>query len=184
MYIYNCSILGVHLLLKVCWDISWHVCMSGVIIMFLTSTWCISTGVGPPSRLRQAVSQASGHESNGPTPAKRSRGSVGSASNLFQSPLNGSMGKLSESDPSLTPTRTSLRIASMTTVVSDDGRKRLRKTWFKITFWRHQYFPRCIAYEGDIHTEARLKFQASEEFSGWKNRMFLLNVRLVMCLLF
>ncbi|XP_025090642.1 structural maintenance of chromosomes flexible hinge domain-containing protein 1-like isoform X1 [Pomacea canaliculata] len=85
-------------------------------------------GVGPPSRLRQAVSQASGHESNGPTPAKRSRGSVGSASNLFQSPLNGSMGKLSESDPSLTPTRTSLRIASMTTVVSDDGRKRLRKT--------------------------------------------------------
>nr|KAG5694799.1 hypothetical protein BaRGS_019176 [Batillaria attramentaria] len=45
-----------------------------------------------------------------------------------RTPLNGSIGDAAEPDPSITPTRTSLRIASMTTVVSDDGRKRLRKT--------------------------------------------------------
>ncbi|BFZ21319.1 hypothetical protein BsWGS_24357 [Bradybaena similaris] len=48
------------------------------------------------------------------TPTTKSRNSIGSPSVIL--------------DPLATPSRTSLRIASMTTVVSEDGRKRLKKS--------------------------------------------------------
>ncbi|KAK7480663.1 hypothetical protein BaRGS_00028135 [Batillaria attramentaria] len=87
-------------------------------------------GVGVPSKSRAASSTPK--DVTGPSPAKRSRVSTGGSPTSpivsHRTPLNGSIGDAAEPDPSITPTRTSLRIASMTTVVSDDGRKRLRKT--------------------------------------------------------
>ncbi|XP_076437622.1 structural maintenance of chromosomes flexible hinge domain-containing protein 1-like [Babylonia areolata] len=93
-----------------------------------------------PSSSSSSSSSSAHHEngsSGGPSPAKRSRlsaagysstiptASISTTSPLLPSAaLNGSV----DSDPSATPTRTSLRIRSMTTVVSDDGRKKLRKT--------------------------------------------------------
>lgn len=86
-------------------------------------------GVGVPSKARPASSLAK--DTAGPSPSKRARTSPGAATSspIFshRASLNGS-GEAAELDPSITPTRTSLRIASMTPVVSDDGRKRLRKT--------------------------------------------------------
>ncbi|CAG5122251.1 unnamed protein product, partial [Candidula unifasciata] len=78
-----------------------------------------STSESEPALKRPKLEPGSSPTSSSPaltvlTPTSKSRNSIGSVSSIL--------------DPSATPSRISLRIASMTTVVSEDGRKRLKKS--------------------------------------------------------